>query len=188
MKSVAVYCGSALGNHPHYAQAAASFGALLAQRGLRLVYGGGNIGLMGQVADAALAHGGQVTGVIPHQLANLEMAHQGLQQLETVETMAQRKTRMEELADAFVALPGGVGTLEELAEVLTLQQLGNLQGPVALLNVDGFWDPFVEMFASFVQRGFMQRRYVDGLIVESDPQRLLDRCADFKPLGAKWES
>ena len=139
MKSVAIYCGSSLGNSPQYVEVAQQMGRELASRNLRMVYGGGNVGLMGAAADAALEAGGEVIGVIPRQLIDREMAHSGLGELEVVETMAQRKTRMEELADAFICLPGGVGTLEELVEVLTMQQLGHVQGPVGLVNVDGFW-------------------------------------------------
>ena len=123
-----------MGSSPRYAEVAKEMGKELARRNLRVVYGGGNVGLMGTVADAALAAGGEVVGVIPRQLIDREMAHAGLTDLEVVDTMAQRKTRMEELADAFVCLPGGVGTLEEVVEVLTMQQLGHVQGPVG-----GLW-------------------------------------------------
>ncbi len=187
MNSVAVYCGSSLGTNPAFTHAAQELGTELAQRGLNLVYGGGNIGLMGQIADATLAAGGHVTGIIPHQLADKEMAHRGLTQLELVDSMAQRKTRMEELADAFIALPGGVGTLEELAEVLTLQQLGNHSGPVALYNVAGYWDPFYRMLENFVENGFSQRRYLEGLIMADNAAEILDHFAAWQPLGAKWD-
>ena len=139
-----------MGSSPRYAEVAKEMGKELARRNLRVVYGGGNVGLMGTVADAALAAGGEVVGVIPRQLIDREMAHAGLTDLEVVDTMAQRKTRMEELADAFVCLPGGVGTLEEVVEVLTMQQLGHVQGPVGLVNVDGFWEPFVRTLESMV--------------------------------------
>lgn len=186
MKNIAVYCGSAMGNDPTYAAAASALGTELARRGLGLVYGGGNVGLMGVIADAVLAAGGDVIGVIPHQLADLEMAHPGLTRLEVVDTMAQRKTRMEELADAFVAMPGGIGTLEELTEVLTMQQLANTDGPVGLLNVGGFWEPFMTMLHAFADSGFVQRRYVDAIAVEAEPGALLDRFAGWQPLGSKW--
>ena len=142
-----------MGSSPRYAEVAKEMGEELARRNLRVVYGGGNVGLMGTVADAALAAGGEVVGVIPRQLINREMAHAGLTDLEVVDTMAQRKTRMEELADAFICLPGGVGTLEEVVEVLTMQQLGHVQGPVGLVNVDGFWEPFVRTLESMVACG-----------------------------------
>ncbi|APT91627.1 DNA-binding protein [Corynebacterium phocae] len=187
MKNVAVYCGSSSGNRAHFAVAARKLGAELARRDIGLVYGGGRVGLMGEIADAVLAGGGQVTGVIPRQLADLEVAHQGLTRLECVETMAQRKTRMEELADGFIAMPGGVGTLEELAEVLTMQQLGTTDGPVAFLDVAGYWQPFRTMFAAFAKQGFMQQRYVDNLIFSDNPADLLDLCQEFRPLGPKWQ-
>lgn len=188
MNSVAVYCGSATGDNPAFAEAARQLGAELARRGIRLVYGGGNVGLMGIVADAALAAGGEVAGVIPHQLANLEMAHAGLTVLERVDTMAERKTRMEELADGFLALPGGIGTLEELTEVLTMQQLGYITGPVGLINAEGYWDPFVALLENFADNGFIQRRFVDALIVEPTPAAALDAFAGWVPLGSKWDS
>ncbi|MDO5032598.1 TIGR00730 family Rossman fold protein [Corynebacterium sp.] len=186
MKSVAVYCGSAVGNLESYAEAARTLGQELARRGLTLVYGGGNVGLMGIVADACLAGGGTVIGVIPRQLLNLELAHPGITQLEVVDTMAQRKTRMEELADAFVCLPGGAGTLEELAEVLTMQQLGHVTGPIGLVDVDGFWHPFHSMFAAMAERGFVQERFVDALVIAPAPAEVLDRFATWANPGTKW--
>ena len=186
MKSVAIYCGSSLGNSPRFAQVAQDMGAELARRGLRVVYGGGNVGLMGTVADAALDAGGEVVGVIPRQLINREMAHTGLTHLEVVDTMAQRKTRMEELADAFVCLPGGVGTLEEVVEVLTMQQLGHVHGPVGLVNVDGFWEPFMQTLRSMAACGFVQTRYIDAIALSSDPAAILDKFAGWAPIGAKW--
>ncbi|EFG81854.1 TIGR00730 family protein [Corynebacterium ammoniagenes DSM 20306] len=186
MKSVAVYCGSTLGNSPRFEQAAQQVGAELARRGLRMVYGGGNVGLMGTVADAAVAAGGEVVGVIPRQLIDREMAHAGLTELEVVDTMAQRKTRMEELADAFLCLPGGVGTLEELVEVLTMQQLGHVHGPVGLVNVDGFWQPFLQTLQSMAACGFVQQRYIDAIALSSDPAEILDEFAGWTPIGAKW--
>lgn len=186
MRSVAVYCGSAVGNDPIYRDSATALGVELARRGLTLVYGGGNVGLMGVVANAVLDAGGSVIGVIPRQLADLEMAHPGLTRLEVVETMAQRKSRMEELADAFVAMPGGIGTLEELAEVLTMQQLGLVKGPVGLLNVNGFWETFHQALRGFVECGFVQPRYVESIAVEEDPAALLESFAGWVPLGNKW--
>lgn len=186
MKSVAVYCGSTLGNSPRFEEAAQQVGAELARRGLRMVYGGGNVGLMGTVADAAVAAGGEVVGVIPRQLIDREMAHAGLTELEVVDTMAQRKTRMEELADAFLCLPGGVGTLEELVEVLTMQQLGHVHGPVGLVNVDGFWQPFLQTLQSMAACGFVQQRYIDAIALSSEPAEILDEFAGWTPIGAKW--
>lgn len=186
MKSVAIYCGSSLGNSPRYVEVAQQMGRELASRNLRMVYGGGNVGLMGAAADAALEAGGEVIGVIPRQLIDREMAHSGLGELEVVETMAQRKTRMEELADAFICLPGGVGTLEELVEVLTMQQLGHVQGPVGLVNVDGFWEPFMRTLEAMAACGFVQSRYIDAIALSSEPAEILDEFAGWSPIGAKW--
>ncbi len=185
--SVAVYCGSSHGARSSYTRAAREMGAGLAARGLRLIYGGGAVGLMGEVADAVVEKRGAVTGVIPKQLLDLELAHPGVTDLEVVDTMAQRKTRMEQLADAFVALPGGAGTLEELFEVLTMQQLGHIRGPVALCNTDGFWDPQVAMLERATAEGFLQPKYVESLIVENSPADVLDAFATWSAPGGKWE-
>ena len=140
---IAFYCGSANGHNLTYKSAIVEIVEQLAVRNISVVYGGGNIGLMGVLGDAATAHGLHITGIIPRSLVDREIAHPGLTELEVVDTMAQRKTRMEQLADTYIALPGGVGTLEELSEVLTLQQLGEITGPIVLYNIDGFWTPFV---------------------------------------------
>lgn len=186
MDSVAVYCGSAAGNSEAYSHAAHHLGEELARRNLTLVYGGGDVGLMGIVADSCLAAGGTVIGVIPRQLVDYELSHQRVTQLEVVDTMAHRKTRMEELADAFVCLPGGVGTLEELTEVLTLQQLGNLDSPVGLVDVNGFWQPFIRMYSAMVQEGFVQKRFLDALVVNASPAEVLNEFASWTSPGSKW--
>lgn len=186
MKSVAVYCGSAYGLSPKYREAAQALGAELARRDITLIYGGGNVGLMGEIADAVLEAGGQVIGVIPHQLVDKEMAHRGLTKLEVVDTMAQRKTRMEQLSEAFICLPGGIGTLEEITEVLCMQQLGHLDAPIGLVDIDGFWMPFKDLLANFAATGFVKQRYVDALILDSDPAAILDKFAGWSPLGPKW--
>lgn len=188
LQAVAVYCGSAHGNNPDFTEAARTLGAELAARGLTLVYGGGNVGLMGEVADATLAAGGRVTGVIPRQLVDREMAHPGLTTLEVVDNMAQRKARMEELADAFICLPGGIGTLEEIVEVLCLQQLGLLDAPVGLVDTNSFWQPFTAMLSSFAQSEFIQQRYVDAIVMDPSPAAVLDNFAGWSPLGAKWDA
>lgn len=162
-------------------------GTALAERGWRLVYGGGAVGLMGEVADAVVDKQGAVTGVIPRQLVDLELSHPGVTQLEILDTMAQRKSRMEELADAFVALPGGAGTLEELFEVLTMQQLGAITGPVALCNVEGFWDPQIAMLHRAVEEGFLLPKFLDSLIVAERPGEILDAFASWEPPGGKWD-
>jgi uncharacterized protein (TIGR00730 family) len=161
--NVCVFCGSASGNNPVYASVAVEFGKMLAEEGHSLIYGGGNIGLMGLVADAVLENQGRVIGVIPSFLAEREVAHQGLTQLETVGTMHQRKMRMAELANAFVALPGGWGTLDELAEILTWKQLGLIRQPVIVLNVNHFFDPLLDQMRLMVKEGFLRKENFDFL-------------------------
>jgi uncharacterized protein (TIGR00730 family) len=151
-----VYCGSSSGKHPEYAEQARAFGAEMARREITLVYGGGNVGLMGVVADAVLAGGGKVIGVIPRQLVDREVAHAGLTELQVVDTMHQRKTRMFELSDAFVALPGGFGTLDEMFEMLTWSQLGLHSYPCAFLDVRGYYAPLRGMMDHMVGEGFVR--------------------------------
>ena len=154
--SLCVYCGSSSGKHPEYAEQARAFGAEMARREITLVYGGGNVGLMGVVADAVLAGGGKVIGVIPRQLVDREVAHAGLTELQVVDTMHQRKTRMFELSDAFVALPGGFGTLDEMFEMLTWSQLGLHSYPCAFLDVRGYYAPLRGMMDHMVGEGFVR--------------------------------
>ena len=188
MKSVAVYCGSAVGNSPAYSAAAQHLGGELARRGLNLVYGGGNIGLMREVANSCLQAGGTVTGVMPQSLVDLEISHPGLTRLEVVDSMAERKTRMEQLADAFICLPGGVGTLEEVTEVLTQQQLGSIREPVGLVDVEGFWQPFYDMYAAMAEAGFILPRFVKSLVIEENPAAVLDGFAQWHYPGTKWNN
>jgi uncharacterized protein (TIGR00730 family) len=173
--SIAVYCGSRFGNRPAYARAAHVLGRLLAERGACIVYGGGRVGLMGTVADAALAAGGRVVGVIPQALMDREVGHAGLTELQVVQTMHERKQLMAERADAFVALPGGIGTLEEIYEVWSWQQLGYHDKPVALLNVDGYYDPLLEFMRVSHEHGFVSAPQYHALLVDDDVARLLDR-------------
>jgi uncharacterized protein (TIGR00730 family) len=161
--SLCVYCGSSSGNHPDYVVQARAFGAEMARRGISLVYGGGKVGLMGTVADAVLAGGGKVIGVIPRQLVELEVAHAGLTELQVVETMHQRKTRMFELSDAFVALPGGFGTMDEMFEMLTWAQLGLHRQPCGFLNVRGYYDGLRGMVDHMVAEGFVKAGQRDSL-------------------------
>jgi uncharacterized protein (TIGR00730 family) len=161
MRSLCVYCGSNAGSRPIYAERAATLGTRLAQQGVSLVYGGGNVGLMGIMADAALAAGGEVIGVIPEQLVDWEVAHRGISRLEVVANMHERKARMFDLADGFVALPGGFGTLDEMFEMLTWRQLGIADKPCAFLDVDGFFAPLIAMMDRMVSERFLhpdQRR------------------------------
>ena len=156
LTSLCVYCGSSNGKHPEYAEQARAFGTEMARRGITLVYGGGNVGLMGVVADAVLAGCGKVIGVIPRQLVDREVAHAGLTELQVVDTMHQRKTRMFELSDAFVALPGGFGTLDEMFEMLTWAQLGLHSYPCAFLDVRGYYAPLRGMMDHMVGEGFVR--------------------------------
>lgn len=173
--AVCVYCGSRFGDDPRFAEAARAFGALVGARGGTLVYGGGRVGLMGTVADAALAAGARAIGVIPEALMQREVGHRGLSELHVVRTMHERKQLMAERADAFVALPGGIGTLEELYEVWSWQQLGYHDKPVALLNVAGYYDALLQFQRDAHRRGFVSDSQHAALLVDDDPVRLFDR-------------
>ena len=187
MRSVCVYCGSNAGNKPAYAERAAALGARLAQEQLALVYGGGNVGLMGIVADAALAAGGEVIGVIPEQLVGWEVAHRGLTRLEVVANMHERKARMFDLSDAFVALPGGFGTLDEMFEMLTWRQLGLGDKPCAFLDVDGFFRPLVAMMDRMVDERFLHADQRRDLWHGEDLDALLAWMRDYRPArSSKW--
>jgi uncharacterized protein (TIGR00730 family) len=170
---VAVFLGSSDGRRPQYAAVAADLGRSLAQAGAGLVYGGASVGLMGVLADAALAAGGEVIGVIPDRLFDAEVAHQGLTRLEVVGSMHERKARMAELADGFAALPGGLGTLDELFEVLTWRQIGLHAKPVVLLDVSGFWDGLVGLVDALAADGFVPESSRGSLLRARDPQELL---------------
>ena len=163
LRAVCVYCGSSTGRNPLYAERAARLGERLGREGLGLVYGGGNVGLMGIVADAVLAAGGEVIGVIPEQLVGWEVAHRGLTRLEVVATMHERKARMFDLSDAFVALPGGFGTLDEMFEMLTWRQLGLGDKPCAFLDVDGYYTPLMAMLARMLAEGFLREEHLADL-------------------------
>ncbi|NZA25938.1 TIGR00730 family Rossman fold protein [Luteimonas sp. SJ-92] len=187
MKSLCVYCGSNSGLDPAHAGRAAALGQRLARDGIRLVYGGGNIGLMGIVADAVLEAGGEVTGVIPQQLVDLEVAHRGVTSLEIVGSMHERKLRMFDLADGFVALPGGFGTLEEIVEMLTWRQLGIGSKPCAFLDSDGFWSPLVAMFDRMVAEQFLHPDQRQDLWIGNDVDALLAWMRAYEPAQAsKW--
>jgi uncharacterized protein (TIGR00730 family) len=181
MRSLCVFCGSSAGRRPEYAAAARELGRLLAERGLRLVYGGGNVGLMGILADAALAAGGQVIGVIPEHLMAKELGHAGVTQLLVVGSMHERKALMAERSDAFVALPGGIGTLEEMLEILTWAQLGLHAKPCGLLDVGDYYRPLREMLAQAAGEGFLHPQHQQLLVTASEPAELLDRLARHQP-------
>ena len=187
IRSVCVFCGSSNGVDPSHRETAARLGRTLAERGVGLVYGGGAVGLMGAVADACMAAGGEVVGVIPTGLFSKEVGHTGLTELVEVASMHERKALMYERADAFVALPGGLGTLEELAEVLTWNQLGILAKPVAILDLGGFWQPLVEWLTGAVEAGFVRPQHAASLRVVTDVDELLDVLAAAEvPRLHKW--
>jgi uncharacterized protein (TIGR00730 family) len=187
LNSLCVFCGSNPGASPAYGDAAARLGGALARRGLTLVYGGGRVGLMGVVADAALAAGGKVIGVIPEALATRELAHAGLTDLQVVGSMHERKARMSELADGFLALPGGIGTLEEWFEVWTWSQLGFQPKPCGLLEVAGYYRHLLAFLDHMTAQRFLSEPHRAMAIVDDDPERLLDRLAAYRPTsGRKW--
>ncbi len=187
LRSVCVYCGSNVGLRPAYAERAAQLGERLAREGLGLVYGGGNVGLMGIVADAVLAAGGEVVGVIPEQLVGWEVAHRGVTRLEVVGTMHERKARMFDLSDAFVALPGGFGTLDEMFEMLTWRQLGLGNKPCAFLDVDDFYDPLLAMMDRMVAERFLHLDQRQDLWHGDDIDGLIRWLRAYTPASAsKW--
>jgi uncharacterized protein (TIGR00730 family) len=188
MKHVCVFCGSSRGHRSVYADHTARFGRMLAEADLTLVYGGGDIGLMGVLADTVLDAGGQVIGVIPRALREKELAHDKLTELHVVETMHERKALMAERADAFVALPGGVGTADELFEIITWAQLGLHRKPIGLLNIEGFFDPLLRWVDHTVAEGFFRPKDRLMLIVASDAEELLGRLQSTRPTEpeGKW--
>lgn len=187
MKRVCVFCGSSFGIEPSYRRAARQLGQLLAARGIELVYGGGNVGLMGEVANAALECNVNVIGVIPRALAERELAHMGLPDLRIVSSMHERKAVMANLSDAFIALPGGLGTLEEFCEVLTWAQLGFHNKPCGLLSVEGYFDPLVSFFERAVVAGFLRAEHLEMVFVEEDAARMLSRFEAYRsPACDKW--
>lgn len=181
LRRVCVFCGSSAGARPAYREAARATAGRLAERGIGLVYGGGRVGLMGELAEAALAKGGEVIGVIPRPLYTKELAHEGVSRLHVVETMHERKGLMADLADAFVALPGGVGTLDELFEVLTWSQLGLHAKPAGLLEVEGFFAGLEGFLDRLVEEGFLRREHRALLLRAEEPASLLDALAAFRP-------
>jgi uncharacterized protein (TIGR00730 family) len=187
MKRIAVYCGSNKGVRPEYVAAAEKLGALIARANIELVYGGGMLGLMGAVADAALKNGGHVIGVIPEKLFIKEVAHEKLPDLRIVKNMHERKALMTELADGFIALPGGYGTFEEFFEVLAWSQLGWHQKPFGLLNIAGFYTHLMAFLDHTAAEGFIRPKHRELVILESGPENILQRLKDFRPTNeVKW--
>ena len=192
MKSICIFCGSNAGTNPLYREEAENTGRVLARRGIQLVYGGGNIGLMGAVADACMEAGGTAIGIIPEALMGKEVAgrpvdHKSLTRLEVVDSMHTRKARMAELSDGFIALPGGFGTFEEFCEILTWGQLGFHAKPMGLLNVNGFYDPLLALFDRAVEDGFLRTQNRAMALTETDIERLLDTMTAYRPVAVnKW--
>lgn len=188
LKRVCVFCGSSLGSRPAYKEAAQRLGKALAERGIGLVFGGGCIGLMGAVADAVLAGGGEAIGVIPESLMRREIGHRGVTKLHVVQSMHERKALMADLSDAFIALPGGYGTLEEFFEVVTWSQLGIQQKPCGLLNVEKYWDGLLKVLDHTVDEGFVRPENSQLVLVAQNPETMLERLAEWEPPGhiEKW--
>jgi uncharacterized protein (TIGR00730 family) len=181
LKRICVFCGSSLGARPAYRQAAQRLGELLAERRIGVVFGGGAIGLMGVLADAALSKGGEVIGVIPESLVRREIGHRGVTKQHVVETMHQRKALMADLSDAFIALPGGYGTLEELCEAITWSQLGIQQKPCGLLNIEKYWDGLLAVLDHAVDEGFVRPENSQLVLVAQTPERMLERLSEWTP-------
>lgn len=187
VRSVCVFCGASMGTNPAYREAAVALGQAIARRSLTLVYGGSSVGLMGAVADAAMAAGGEVIGVMPQSLIDAEIGHKGLPRLEVVDGMHARKARMAELSDAFIALPGGLGTLEELFEVWTWGQLGYHAKPLGLLDVNGFYEKLGGFLDHIVEEGFVRPQHRAMLLLGKQPDELLDAMEEFvPPVLPKW--
>ncbi len=187
IKSIAVFCGSSEGNDITILDEASLLGMTLATNDITLVYGAAKIGMMGKVAEAALNNGGRVIGVIPEFLKLKEVVHLGLTELITTNNMHQRKLKMHELSDAFMALPGGYGTLEELFEIITWGQLGLHQKPIGLLNINGFYDDLLQLLENMVRKGFLKMSNFEMLLVDNTVERLLEKLRDYKPKPVpKW--
>ena len=187
MKSLCIYCGSSFGTNPAYREEAVRLGKILTNQGITLVYGGGSVGLMGLLADAVISGGGEVIGVIPRFLQEKEVGHDNLTELILVDSMHERKLRMSELADGFIAMPGGFGTLEELAEILTWVQLGLIQKPVGILNIEHFYDHLIAQLDHMVDRELLRSQNRDLLIVDQNASKLIDKMDQYQPSTVeKW--
>lgn len=189
MKSITVFCGSSFGSDEMYKEQATLLGQTLAKQNIQLIYGGANVGLMGAVANGALNAGGKAIGVLPHFLQSKEIAHQQLTELILVETMHERKTKMNELCDGVIVLPGGYGTLEEFFEMITWAQLGLHKKPIAVLNIDGFYDDLIQLVQTMVDKGFLKQINRDMLIVNDNIEELLEMMKNYEaPTVGKWIS
>jgi len=189
IKSICVFCGSSSGSNPVYTEKAKALGTLFAENNIALVYGGSNVGLMRTIADTMMLAGGKVIGVMPDNLIEREVAHTGITEFHVVKTMAERKAVMDELSDAFIAMPGGIGTLDELFEVMSWNQLELIIKPVALYNVLGYWDQLLSFLDHSVDQRFVKSEHRINLIAESDEYLLLDKILNYKPVkvdGGKW--
>lgn len=188
IKNITVFCGSSEGKNASYLEAAKELGRDLASQDRTLIYGGAQVGCMGAIANSTLENRGNVIGVIPQKLKDVEIAHEGLTELHVVATMHERKAKMASLSDGFIALPGGAGTLEEWFEVFTWAQLSYHQKPCGLLNVNGFYDPLLSMIDHTIQEGFMKETYRDLIIVDTDPKKLLEKMDAYKySYQVKWQ-
>ncbi|REK66239.1 MULTISPECIES: TIGR00730 family Rossman fold protein [Cohnella] len=185
MNKIAVYCGSSAGASDVYGEGARALGRELARRGITLVYGGANVGLMGDVANAVLEAGGRVVGVLPDFLKNREIAHPALSELIIVHSMHERKAKMAELADGFIVLPGGAGTLDEFFEIFTWLQLGLHHKPCGLLNINRYYDPLAALLDHMAKERFMQEKYRSAVLIDEDPKELLNRFLTYEPPGVK---
>lgn len=187
MKSICVFCGSSTGGNPEYREIAIRLGKMFAEKQYTLVYGGGNVGLMGIIADSVLESGGKCIGIMPHSIARLEIVHTGLTQLYLVDSFHERKALMADLSDAFIAMPGGFGTLDELTEILTFNQLRISDKPIGLLNTRGYFDHLLRFFDHCVRERFLRDEHRDNLIFDKDPAGLLQKMISYKPLHIhKW--
>jgi uncharacterized protein (TIGR00730 family) len=187
IKNICIYCGSSIGNTEIYKQQATLLGVEIANQAKSLVYGGGDIGLMGVIANEVLRREGEVIGIIPQQIVDLEVAHDSLTELIVVDSMAARKTKLIEVSDAFIAMPGGYGTLDELFETLVLFQLNIINKPTGLFNINGYFDPMLTFIDHMVKEGFVRKEHRDSIVVSDDPKELLDRLAGIKQLAVgKW--
>lgn len=187
MKKIAIFCGSSKGNNPIYEDEAKKVGEFFAKNGIELVYGGGAVGLMGIISKSVMENGGKTYGVIPQHLKDKEIAQDGLSELHVVKDMHTRKAMMAERAEAFVAMPGGAGTMEEIFEVWTWMQIGYHQKPCVFYNTNGFYDKLLDFIAHMVDEGFLYKKYLEGLIVVHSPEELLEAVKNHKSPKSKWD-